>query len=191
MNIEKPLREKIEQFKSVLFEAGDGLLKAGKIVCEIVDSHPEGLDAICKLCPEFSPEFIKRFEDIGRLKIHPQLMFTGGPGVERLRKLPYSLQEKHLIEPLPLVILKEKGGVEILQVDVRNLDAAQAGQIFTQTGIRSEAEQRAWIESRRMKAIAPPASAGLPYRVQGKKIIFMEPCTLTTEELAKILAEAI
>lgn len=164
-------------------------MEAGKIVCDILDDDPGAIDKIVKGCPSMTPEMVVRFEQIGRKQLHPSLLIFEGHGPDRLARLPFAVQEKYSKEPVPLLV-KTDSGWDTLNVDIRNLTKAQSEQVFSREGVRSEAAQRAWIEDKAAKKHAPPARANLPWRISGHSVVFMEPCTLTRRELAKILAEA-
>lgn len=177
------------QFVKLVMEGIDAWTRAGEIAARAIAENPNFIDEVCDACPDITPEAVKRFQAIGLKKLHPQLAISEAPGVRRLRKLPFALQEQFVKAPIELVVLRDKGGVEVLKVDVRNLTPDQAAQVFTEDDIRSAAEQRAYIEDRNAKRIAPPTRANLPYRHDSKKLIVMEPCTFSRKELAKILAE--
>lgn len=162
--------------------------KAGEIAAMASESDPNWIDDVCDKCPDITPECVKRFIDIGRKKLHPRLAISEAPGVRRLRRLPYAVQEKFSNEPLELLV-SSGSGWETLRVDVRNLTPDQAAQVLDEDGPRSIAAQRAYIEDRAAKRVAPPIRASLPYRIVGKKLVVMTGCTLERKDLTKILGE--
>jgi hypothetical protein len=180
--------QRIDRFIDLVFKGVEAWMEAGKIVCEILDEDPEALDRIVAQCPNISPEMVIRFEQIGRKQIHPQLLLSDAPGVRHLRRQPFQLQEKHAKEPVEMLVKTDKGW-ETLQVDVRNLTARQAEQVFGKEGIRSAAAQRVYLEDQNARHHAPPVKANLPYRVVGREIVVMEPCRLSAREVAQILAD--
>jgi hypothetical protein len=163
-------------------------LDAGMVAAKAIELNPAFIDEVCDKCPDITPEVVKRFQMIGLKKLHPQLAISESAGVRRLRKMPYALQVKHVKEPVELLI-KTESGHEVLKVDVRNLTPDQAAQVFDEEGIRTAAAQRAYIEDKAAKKVAPPAQANLPYRVVGKKLVIVHPCSLDRKEIANLLAE--
>lgn len=181
-------KSKIETFVTLFNRGVEAWTEAGKIVVELIDSDPEAIDRICKVS-KVTPEMIRWFEKIGRRQLSPQLLLSDEPGIRKLRNLPIDLQEKHANEPIELLIRTEQGW-ETLLTDVRNLTPEQARQVFDRAAIRSEAAQRAYIEGEAMRKMSPPVQADVPYRLVGKKLVVMQPCTFTVSELAEILARA-
>jgi hypothetical protein len=160
-------------------------VEAGQIAARAIEENPNFIDEVCDLCPDITPEAVKRFQAIGLRKLHPQLAISETPGARRLRKLPYSLQEKYVKEPLPLLT----SGGEILSVDFRNLTPDQLAQVFDGDRVRSEAEQRAFIEDKAAKSVPTVKANNPPYRVVGGKLVVMVPTQFTRKDLAKLLAE--
>jgi hypothetical protein len=180
---------KAAQFVSLLSDAKEGLAKAGKFAAEQIDANPNFIDEVLKLAPQLTEEFIRRFERIGRGQMVPQLMWDASPGVGKLIKMPVSLQEKYLNEPVALLV-KSDAGWETLKCDVRNLSASQASQVFNGEGVRSEAAQRAWIEDKRAKLDQKiPTATKEPYRVVRHSLVIVEPVTISRAELLMLLAK--
>lgn len=174
-----------EQFVDLVMQGIECWQQAGALVVRAIDSNPNFIDEVCDKCPDITPELVHRFEQIGRKQLCAKLLISDAPGVRRLRRLPYSLQEKHSVEPVSLIL----SNGESLRVDVRNLTPDQAAQVFAEDRIRSDAEQRSWIEDKRSKSSAPSNKSNAPYRVVGKKLVVMTACTLERKELARLLAE--
>lgn len=160
-------------------------IEAGEIAARELDADPEWADKLCAENKWITPERVKRFADFGRKKIHPLLYVAGTPGASKLMKMPYSLQEKHVKEPVEVLT----PGGEPLLVDVMNLKPNQVDQVFGFDRVRSLAEQRAWIESAQQAAPKPKAQAGLPYRIVNKKVICMEGCTFDHKDIVRLAAE--
>ena len=185
---DKPVKHQAQNFVELVLKGMEAWTKAGEIAARAAEDDPEFVDNVCDAHPDFTPEFVKRFVLIGQKKLHPQLLINESPGVRRLRRLPYEVQEKHAHDPVALLIKTEKG-FDTIQVDVRNLTPDQAGQIFSDDGVRSEAGQRAFLEDKFAKRMAPPVKSNLPYRVSGKKLIVLVPCQFDKRELTKLLLE--
>jgi hypothetical protein len=182
------VQERIDCAAALIQQGMSAWVEAGKIIAELVDSDPLVLEEMSRK-KDIPLGVLERFEQIGRKQLHPQLLCYDAPGFRKMTKLPYLVQERYLSEPVSLLI-KTETGWESLRVDVKNLTQDQADQVFTRYGVRDAAAQRAFIEDRAAKRVAPPANGDLPYRIVGNKIVIMSACTLSTKELANILAEA-
>lgn len=180
-----PQKTNIERFV-VLFQRGyDAWIEAGKVVAAALEDDPDFADKVHAEHPEISVDTVYAFDRLGRKELHPKLLISDSPGAKKLRRLPYSLQEKCIDNPVPLLIKTEKGW-EILNASVFNLNSEQANQVFDADGIRPEAAQRTWLESKSSKAIVQIDEA---YRVSGRKLIVMQPCQFTAGQLARLLAD--
>lgn len=177
--------ESVERFIELVRKGIECWVEAGQLVAKAMESNPDFVDEVCDSDPDMSPEFVLRFRQIGLRKVHPRLLLTDGPGARRLIRMDYKTQSKYISEPLDVVT--ESG--EILKIDVRNLTSQQAQQVFTNDHIRSPGEQRAWVESFKTRNAVPERKSDVPYRVTGKSLVVMEPCTLTRKDMARLLAE--
>jgi len=179
-------KEIAAQFIELVLSGTAKLKEAGELIAQAIDEHgDEIIDVICDQNKDMTPEFIKRLEAVGRKRVHPQLFIGEEPGIRRLRRLPFSIQEKYVTSPVPLLLV-EDGATKTLNVDIRNLTPSQALQVFGSDRVRSEAEQRAFIEDQRARQT--PVQNNSPFRVVKNELIVMEPCKLTRKELAEILS---
>ena len=182
-------KQSAEKFVELVLQGIEVWMQAGEIAAKAVEADPEFVDRVCEICPDINEETVNRFVLMGLKKLHPQLCLSETPGVRRLRRLPYSLQEKHVKDPVDLVVKNDDGKVEILKVDVRNLTVDQSAQVFSVEGVRSHAEQRAWIEDKATKRVVPPVNGDLPYRITGRELVILNPCRLPRRDVARILAD--
>lgn len=185
MNVTK--QDAIQEFQALVSQGIEAWLKAGQIVAAQIDEDPAWLDK-CSTRTRLSSETILAFDQIGRRKLHPRLMVSDAPGVVALRRLPYSVQEKHIAEPVELLVSSD-GKWETLLVDVHNLTRLQAKQVFDKDKVRSSAAQRAWIEGETLKRTVPEVPDQCPYRIVKRTLVIQEPCQLTARDLARLLAD--
>jgi hypothetical protein len=185
MSLPNKRQTEIDQIRELLQKGIECWVQIGAIVAKMIDDDPEAIDRICEACPLLTAESVLNFERLGRKTLHPRLLISYGPGVNRLRKLPYHLQERYVTQPVELLLANG----ETLQCDVMNLTTQQAAQVFSSDGLRSLAAQRAWLEGEATKRVAPPSRIDLPYRITSGKLIILNACTLSRKELAKILVE--
>lgn len=175
------VRTDVERFIAAVQKGIDGFIEAGAIAAKADTGF---VDAVCDANPDFTPDFVQRFVEVGLRRLHPRLLIAEGPGPRRLRKLDYATQEKYVKDPLPLVLADGK----ILHIDVRNLQPIQADQIFNGDHIRSEGEQRAWQEERKLKQ--PTKKAQADYKInRSKGTVVINGIEFSRRKLAQILAE--
>lgn len=137
----------IEQFVAFLYEGVAAWEKAGKLLVALIEKNPDVKARIVREHPEISFSVLSRLEMVGRGMVKPEFLLSDAPAYRAVRCLPISDQERLSTDPnLPLVI-REQGRTEVLHVDFRNLQASQVSQVFAKDHIRTEAEQRAWIEA--------------------------------------------
>lgn len=177
--------ELAKTFSDLVMKGCEAWIEAGKIAADQLDKDPGWADEVAKLPPYPTAGVVRTFARVGRMQLHPQLMAPGPIGLRKLSKLPYTLQEKHLKEPVNVLV--ENG--ETLLIDVHNLTENQAAQVFNNEDIRSIPEQRAWLSNKAVSKGVPPSRSNLPYRVVGKKLVCMNACTIERSEILKLLVE--
>lgn len=175
----------VEQFFTLLQKGYETWIEAGKVVVKALEDDPDFAEKVNASHPEVSVDVVYAFDRIGRKELHPKLAISDSPGAKRLRRLPYGQQEKYMNNPIP-VLIKQLNGWETLKVSVFNLTSDQAAQAFDGNVIRTEAEQRAYLETKSSKAMI---QIDEPYRVSGRKLIVMQACQFTAGQLARLLAE--
>lgn len=177
---------KIAQFVELISQGIESWVKAGRIVAEAVDDDPDWIEKACDAVPGLQYETVRQFERIGRGHIEPRLLLSNTPGSRRLLGLPIEQQQRFLKDPVP-VLIKTDAGWETLKTPIDNLTAFQASQVFGDRKVRTEAEQRAWLESK--ATVRAAAQIDEPYRVSGRKLIIFQACQLSAKQLAQLLAQ--
>ena len=180
--------KQIEKFIE-LFQTGvNAWIQAGELLVSMVEEDPHIYDYIIQKCPTLNAGILGRFEQMGRKTLHPQLLLTASPGFDKLRRLPFSMQERYIKEPIPLIVHTD-GGTDVLLVEAKNMTKEQANQVFAPGRIRTEGEQKAWLMQQRSMA-AKPAGTNLPaWTVKGGKVVFNQGATLSAGELATIITQ--
>lgn len=183
-----PLQRNADQFVALVLKGIECWKQAGEIAARAAKDDPGFIDRVCKQCPDISPETVVRFQRIGEGTLYPRLCLSESPGVRRLRRLPYTLQEKHCSEPIE-VLVKTATGYEPEQIDVRALTTEQATQVFDADRIRSISAQRAWLENRASKIVGPATQTTKPYRVVNNEIVCMQACRISKKEALALIAQ--
>jgi len=184
------LNRGIKRFTELYLKGVEVWIEAGTILCEMVDTDPHVYDYILKDCPNLNAGILERFEQMGRKTLHPQLLLNNSIGYSKLQKLPYSLQERYLDEPIPLIVHTESGETDVLLVKAREMTKDQANQVFGNGRIRTEGEQKAWLIQQRSNKSRDivPAAQQTPYKIKGNKVI-INGVEFTRRQLASILAQ--
>ncbi len=161
-----------EQCRAVIFtlkgEIGDRLLQLGKAVRAYKQLGGD-------------------VDDLGMNGMTPWLLMIGGDQlyaplvarfirerkmIRRLSALPFD-DQKHIGDggTVELLIMKD-GKPENLSVQIDNVkDDDQLDQLLGSDHVRSLAEQRIWIESRRAKATLPPPDQIGPFEIDTERIL--------------------
>lgn len=161
---EKDIQSFLELFK----QGYDAWVKAGELLVKMIDQNPSVIDDIIDRYPDMNAGILRQFEKMGRKQLHPLLLIESTPGETRLARLPYSEQLKYLEKPVEIVV-ETDDGPDLMQIQTKHLTRAQAEQVFAKDHVRTAAEQRAWIMSRR-EAQVTDAWRTHPWRVVGKQV---------------------
>lgn len=150
MKTAAPALNRVKEFIHHVTAGVGAWLKAGEVLAEIVEV--EGMGALHDIqlqCPGLSRTTLEIFLSIGRREIYPMLAWNPTAGAEHLARLPYADQERYYAEGIPVV---EDEGVEIIAAAA--LTHRQCQQVFDGCLIRSERQQRNWIEREERERLA-------------------------------------
>lgn len=181
------LNQKISEFITLFKDGVNAWIKAGEILVAMVEGDPHTYDYIIQECPQLNAGILGRFEQMGRKTLHPQLLLTASPGFAKLTKLPFSMQERYIDEPIPLIVHTDEG-TDVLLVQAKNMTKEQASQVFTTGRIRTEGEQKAWLMQQRSNAAKPAEKSSKPWSIKGHRVT-INGIEFTRRELAGILAQ--
>ena len=181
-------KKQIEKFIE-LFQTGvNAWIKAGEMLVEMVEDDPHVYDYIIQRCPTLNAGILGRFEQMGRKTLHPQLLLSASPGFDKLRKLPFSMQERYIKEPVPIIVHTDQG-TDVLLVEAKNMTKEQANQVFAPGRIRTEGEQKAWLMQQRSLAAKPVGGNVSPWTIRGGRVVFQQGASLSAGELATIITQ--
>lgn len=178
----------MDEFASLVMQGIEAWVRAGEIVARCIDEDEGWVDSVCECHPEFTPDIIRRFEQIGRKVVHPRLFISDSPGCRKLRRLAYSIQEKVISSGVDLLV-KNGGQWDTIHAEVTGLTPDQAKQVFAHDHVRSEGEQRLWIENDATFKTMPQVKTGEPFTVRGKRLLVTEPCEFSLSELIKLISQ--
>ena len=181
-------QQQIEKFITLFQEGVNAWIKAGEILVQMTEEDPHVYDYIIQKCPTLNAGILGRFEQMGRKTLHPQLLLSASPGFSKLSKLPFSMQERYIEEPVPIIVHTENG-TDVLLVQAKNMTKEQANQVFAPGRIRTEGEQKAWLMQQRSMAAKPVGAAIAPWSIKGGRVVFNAGATLSAGELATIITQ--
>ena len=182
----KESNQKINQFITLFKQGVDAWIKAGEVLVDLVESDPHTYDYIIQQCPQINAGILGRFEQMGRKTLHPQLLLTASPGFAKLTRLPFSMQERYISEPIPLIIHTAEG-TDVLLVKAKDMTKEQANQAFAPGRLRTQGEQKALLMQQQSNN-ARPVTTSKPWSIRGSKII-INGLEFTRKELTAILAQ--
>lgn len=182
------INKHLDRFIDLYIKGSESFVQAGEILVELVDQDPHTYDYILRKFPNLNPTVLSKLEQMGRKTLHPQLLFNNSAGFAKLQRLPYSLQERYIDEPIPLVVHTE-AGTDVLLVKAREMTKEQANQAFGTGRIRTEGEQKAYLiqqESNAARNVTPAMQT--PWKIKGSKVE-INGVLFTRKELTGILAQ--
>jgi len=180
-------RNYVAEFREAFALGIDNIVRASRIYVEAIDDNPKQADEFRAAFADTIPGTAwSGFEAVGRKWMHPKLLMGGGGKyASKIKRLPYSAQER-IFSGERFELLTSTG--DKIKVDVREVTPEQVEQLIDGTRIRTLAEQRAWLESRKGVVAAGPTEV-LPYTIEHGKVHFRRGTTLNRAELRRLLTE--
>lgn len=177
---------RIEQLQHAIFTGIESWRHAGALLVSILEEDGLSLAMISERS-DLPLDVLAQLEKIGRNQLVPQLLLAEYPAARKLERLPMSEQERLMIEPVEVMIMKD-GKPDTLHVAVRHLTGSQVRQVFAANHVRTLAEQRQWIESQKPEQQTVKVES--PYIITRKgSVIFSQGCEMTAKELLRIAAQ--
>ena len=169
MKLTKHIETKINEFKSALSGAAEGVLLAGKILCDIVDAEPDAYEIMLTECKGVTLPFLEALERVGRGKLLPELLLNPAPACQRAigESLNIKEQNRLLTGTIPTVI-RENGGVRTVNKRLEELSAHEAVRVVGDGKIRTPEEQIEVLKTQE----AQKAARELRYEIRGSRVIF-------------------
>ena len=189
MNDEMTTTSAVQEFKTVLIEGINGIVRASEIYVAAIDKDAEATDIFKQECSEFVPNTAwASFEAVGRKWMHPKLLMGGMTDRKKasfIKQLPYSTQEKIFNhQHFDLLVLNG----ETLNINVLEATREQVEQLCNGNTMRNLAEQKAWLESRASQKDTEKPHL-MPYTIMNGKVSFRKGTTLTRTEIKRLLQE--
>jgi len=186
-------RNYIDEFRKAWQNGIDGLSQAAQVYVDAIDADS---DISKQLQDEFSdlPQGVwGQLEQLGRKMIHPKLLMgCGGRHATKIKKMPYSVQNRIFAGDTFPLLTKDN---DTLMIDVRNATDEQVEQLFDRDHIRTLTEQKVLRVSETSNSTKSNGGADiaeperLPYIIKENRVIFRRDVTLTKQDVRNILAQ--
>lgn len=181
----------LTRVSELIIKGMDCWIEAGEIIANTLQEHPDSLPRICEVTG-LSEDIVRRFEQIGRKEIYPQLLANTSIGYRKLVSCPYREQQLYSESPVEMLVIKN-GKPDTLKVNVAHLTPEQARQVFASDHVRSLAEQRAWVEAERKRSVELSIRENADIQeaafiIHKNRVTFRKGCELTAHEIAELLA---
>ena len=175
-----PLQQALEGLKKL----ENFTLEAAQLIHAAVVADVGNYDILCDAAPVFMIDGLLR---VARRELREGAFRLGmiNRKFAVLERYPVDLQDQILAAGgVDLLVFPEGKPPEILKVPLEKMDALQIAQKFGPDGPRDAAGERAWVESRRTRAII---RSGSRYEVRGKRVRFDGRLWFDFAELQKII----
>ena len=175
----------VDTFKRAFADTMNSLVEVARFYVAIITEHPDLKEKLHQELPLGSLQWNK-LEMIGHGLYHHKLWMLPGPEAKKIGALPPSDQER--ITDGTVDLLLNNG--DSLKVKWSDLNKDQKDQLLDGTRIRTLAQQKVYMES---KKPAPKKSKAWepPYTIQGRgkhvRVIVSEGYALTKDDLADIM----
>lgn len=179
---------KLQELREALTRGRDAFLMAGQIVMEALSEGGLSLDELHQET-EIPLDVLAQLERIGRGQLNPQLLLSDFPAARAMERLPMSEQNRILMEPVDLFVIKE-GKPDHLKVPVATLTAKQARQVFSRNYVRPLHEQKNWLEGQQKQAAHQTIRRDVPYEITRRHTVIIGAVEFTVAELLRIAALA-
>ena len=191
-----PASKKMEELVTSISTGLQSWIKAGEILVDLLDNEHYTLEYIVDTCKSdiLTVDRLQEFERIGRKQLRPELLISRYPAARHMLTLTYSDQVKYDENPVAVVVTRDGDKTDVLQIATKNLTKPQCKQVFEKTAsgnrVRSEAAQKAWLESERTKASTQQGTKTkkATWEIRdGKLVIHVAPITFTRKEVMAML----
>lgn len=179
----------IDNVRRLVRESGDSLLSAAQMLKRIVEADPTAVERITQ-GPDALPEgFVNSLLRIAEKSLHPKLLLNRCPAYQRIAGYAYSSQEE-ILKSGSIDVVTDAASGDIIKVDLVKLDGGRLRQVFSQAGVRSRDEQRAWLK-RRQDTTPLEKMVGPAYIIRKNMLVFMRPCEVSKVEILRLLEQMV
>jgi len=176
----------IDQFKEAWHRGVQGFIDAGKIYAEAVRRDRQSAESeLAKIGFVLTDRI--RLEKLGNGQLDVRLFEMRNRAAQRLSGFPVQEQTRAIECGVPVLLVDRPQ--EHIMVPVLQLTPAQVQQVFAADHIRSEGEQRQYIEAEKLKAIQTQPVKVEPYVISGNRLRVKANTSFTRQDLLEILVQ--
>ena len=172
------------EFKRLFGEGAERIKEACELYVKAIDEDNEAIEVFRKICPEISESMWASFELVGRRMMHERLLYMNGRAANTLRRLPISKQRDAIENGVEIITANN----DCLRVKVEYMTPVQAKLALAKDHIRDIPEQRAFLESDKLKRFKPQ-KVTIGYEIKGRKIITYGPMELDKDDLRRMIKD--
>lgn len=184
----------IKLFAMAIEDIGKSLKNAAMIYAGAIKKYPDAKKKFEEYFPRMAGTFA-RFEAIAQGTIREDVFYLTGEVGDKIRRLPLSSQNDIMERGVPL--LTANGDHLMISADA--ITALQARQLIAPDGtLRTLAQQKAWLESQKTRALRTPVRVseqtvlrGPAYEVRDGKLVVYREIALDRKQLFEILGKMI
>jgi hypothetical protein len=184
MKMEKKVNY-IEALRTAFNGAENSIKEAASIVVAAIDEDPVNKDRLIEAFPHIPYTTWATFERIGRGQMDYRLAMGGGTNAGMIKRLPMS-DQKNIMDGVKLPLVTFSG--DTLLVDPRNCTPAQAKQLIDGDCLRSEGDQRAYMEDQERQIDIMEKAQPRKVTVRRGMATFSA-CTMTKNEILDVLRD--
>lgn len=182
------LPELVEAATMCATQLGSNIRELGEVLCEIAKRY--GADGITIVHEELgiSREVMRNFMLVARGTLHEKIALGAVPYGNALRDL--SIEEQTEVVEKGIPVIKRVGKAwksSYMKTDAMPTEIRK--QVFDGKRIRTEAEQKEYVERLESTSRARSAKVKKQWEINGGKLVVNTPTSFTTSDLAKILSD--
>lgn len=178
-------KERLREFQEAIKNLLLNIVRAGALIRAMEECGDDFEDL--RAC---NPALFAKLRRIAYGQMLPGVLhIESGAARNAVAQLPLA-DQRHLLDGGAVQFLTQEG--DTLSVSVQNLEPSMVRQVFRRGAIRTLAEQRAWLEDERLKALkharVTPEADVRPHPKQGF-VEVLRPCRLTRRDLAELMGK--
>ena len=177
-------RDYVKEFKEGYLQGTAGFIKAGKAYVAALDADPNNMNLFREALPGFTESVWRQYEELGRGMMYFGTI-TAGPHKSKIRKMSYSVQ-KQISDGQKYELL---AGMDVLNVDPREITQCQANQLFANDHIRTISEQRAWLAENPIQNKEQEKPKPMPIMCRTGYVTITRPVRLSRKQVQEILMQ--
>lgn len=172
---------------NLLNDIGSKLHEAAEMLARLVQANGlEVINDIRDLNPGVPQSLLLNLLRVGEGCLHPQLVFASGAVYQRLRAMPYTVQEQVLAAGSLEVVI----GEESVRIPLADCSPARLSQVFAGDCLRTPDQQRAWLRREALASqVADTEPAPFPWVFRRGRIVVTRDSELTRKDVLRMLEE--